>query len=50
MVIGVMCMMPPYYIKLSPALTELNEAVENAKKYQEYLSKLKKARDEENGI
>lgn len=50
MVIGVMCMMPPYYIKLSPALTELNEAVENAKKYQEYLSKLKKARDEENGV
>ena len=37
-------------IKLSPALTELNEAVENAKKYQEYLSKLKKARDEENGV
>ena len=50
MVIGVMCMMPPYYIKLSPALTALNEAVENAKKYQEYLSKLKKARDEENGV
>ena len=50
MVIGVMCMMPPYYIKLSPALTELNEAVENAKKYKEYLDRLKKARDEENGV
>ena len=48
--IGVMCMMPPYYIKLSPALTELNEAVENAKKYKEYLDRLKKARDEENGV
>ena len=50
MVIGVMCMMPLYYIKLSPALTELNEAVENAKKYKEYLDRLKKARDEENGV
>ena len=44
------CMMPPYYIKLSPALTELSEAVENAKKYKDYLSALKKARDEENGV
>ena len=42
MVIGVMCMMPPYYIKLSPALTELNEAVEMQKKYKEYLDRLEK--------
>lgn len=28
----------------------IENTIANAKKYQEYLSKLKKARDEENGV
>ena len=36
--------------KAITSLTALNEAVENAKKYKEYLDRLKKARDEENGV
>ena len=47
LIIGAICILPPYYIKKSQELTEIYESVENAKKYKEYLESLKRARDEE---
>lgn len=48
--IGIIWMMPPYYIELSPELTELTEAIENAEKHTKYLKKLKEAYDEEKSV
>lgn len=39
--------LPPYYIKLSPELSELSQACESANKYYEYLSALKRAKEED---